>query len=50
MTRNSQIFETMFHSATEGILIVDKQGVIIQANAAAHRMFGYQDSLREPVD
>jgi PAS domain S-box-containing protein len=45
MTKNSQIFETMFHSATEGILIVDEKGVIIQANAAAHRMFGCQDSL-----
>ena len=51
MSSNSKIFETMFHSATEGILIVDKQGVILKANSAAHRMFGYSDSLEnQPIE
>ena len=51
MSSNSKIFETMFHSATEGILIVNKSGVIVKANAAAHKIFGYSDSLEDkPIE
>ena len=42
---NKQIFETLFRAATEGIIIVDRKGLIIKANPAVHGMFGYQDSL-----
>ena len=42
---NKQIFETLFHSATEGIMIVNQDGIIIKANPATYRMFGYTDAL-----
>jgi PAS domain S-box-containing protein len=41
----SGIFETLFHSATEGIIIAGATGEIIKANPAAQYMFGYSDSL-----
>lgn len=44
-SESSSIFETLFHSATEGIVIVKASGQIIKANPAAQRMFGYSDSL-----
>ncbi len=43
---NKQIFETLFHSASEGILLVNQKGKIVKSNPAAHRMFGYQDQLQ----
>ena len=44
-TENKLIFETLFHSASEGIIITGAQGVIIKANPRAHLMFGYTKSL-----
>lgn len=44
-TENKQIFETLFHSANEAILIVNSGGKIIKANPAAHRIFGYSISM-----
>ena len=41
----NQIFETLFQSANEGILIVDAHGMIRNANPAVHDMFGYSESL-----
>ena len=46
-TGSNRIFETLFHSATEGIIIVEETGSIIKANPAAHNMFGYENSLEE---
>lgn len=34
--------EAVFSAATEGILMADQFGVILQANAACHQLFGYQ--------
>ncbi len=45
-TENMSIFETLFKSATEGIVIVDGQGMIVMANPAAHHMFGYSEQLQ----
>ncbi len=38
---SKQIFETLFQSATEGIIIADGQGTIVNANPSAMKMFGY---------
>ena len=43
---NKLIFETLFKSATEGIIIVDSQGMLVMANPAAHDMFGYSGQLK----
>jgi len=45
-TENMSIFETLFKSATEGIVIVDGQGMIVMANPASHHMFGYSGQLQ----
>lgn len=42
---NKQIFETLFHSANEGIIIVNDRGTIVKANPSAKVMFGYNDTL-----
>ena len=42
---NKQIFETLFHSASEGIIIVNERGTIVKANPSAKVMFGYNDTL-----
>lgn len=47
---NNQIFKTLFHSATEGIIISDQAGKIINANPAANRMFGYQSLIGKEIE
>ncbi len=42
---NDMIFETLFHSASEGIMVVDAQGEILMANPAAKDMFGYAEGM-----
>ena len=44
-TENKLIFETLFRFATEGILIADADGVILKANPALNKMFGYASGL-----
>ncbi len=43
------VFKTLFHTASEGIMIVDQEGVILKANPAAQKMFGYENSLEGKV-
>jgi PAS domain S-box-containing protein len=45
-------FEALFEYATEGILVTDEQGIIVQANRAVGRLFGYdqQELLGKPVE
>jgi PAS domain S-box-containing protein len=38
---NEQIFDTLFEAASEGVIVVDNQQIIISANKAALSMFGY---------
>ena len=42
---NQTIFETLFRSASEGIMVVDAQGKIVMVNPAAQEMFGYTNSM-----
>ncbi len=42
---NTNIFETLFQSASEGIIVVDQRGSIRMANPASQSMFGYPVSL-----
>ncbi|MCP4978558.1 MAG: PAS domain S-box protein [Maribacter sp.] len=35
------LFQTIFNSAGEGILVVDNNGLLLKVNPAAERMFGY---------
>ena len=44
-TENKLIFETLFRFATEGILIAGADGVILKANPALNKMFGYASGL-----
>lgn len=46
---NKLIFETLFKSASEGIVIVDAEGKIVMANPAAHAMFGYSRQLEGKI-
>lgn len=39
---NEQIFNTLFEAASEGVIVVDSQQVIVTANKAALIMFGYE--------
>ena len=42
LNENEQIFDTLFEAASEGVIVVNKQQVIVTANLAALEMFGYQ--------
>ncbi|MBZ9629989.1 PAS domain-containing sensor histidine kinase [Salegentibacter sp. LM13S] len=39
---NEQIFNTLFEAASEGVIVVDSQQIIVTANRAALIMFGYE--------
>ena len=38
---NTATFGILFNAVSEGIIIVNREQLIVQANTAAHRMFGY---------
>lgn len=44
-------FRSVIESATDGIVVANKEGIIISANTAASRMFGYEDRelLNQPL-
>src|SRR5688572_15323714 len=45
-THPSRIFQSIFETAIDGIFLMDAEGIILMANSAAHRLFGYdQDEL-----
>jgi PAS domain S-box-containing protein len=37
-------FEALFNSASMGIIVVDKEGMIVLANHFANKLFAYHDS------
>lgn len=44
MIRDTSIrFQEIFEGSTEGIVIVDKSGVILEANPSSERIFGYEE-------
>ncbi|AUC84638.1 hybrid sensor histidine kinase/response regulator [Polaribacter sp. ALD11] len=40
--QDTDLFQSIFHSSVEGILVVDAEGVIIKANPASEQLFGYK--------
>ncbi|MEP1096595.1 MAG: PAS domain-containing sensor histidine kinase [Cyclobacteriaceae bacterium] len=40
---NDESFVSFFQSITEGVLIVDQCGIILNANTSAEKMFGYEE-------
>lgn len=50
--KNSNIFNLLSESVSEGILVVNKKQVIVAANGSAHSMFGYLDEklVGKPLD
>ncbi|MBT8313891.1 MAG: PAS domain-containing protein, partial [Maribacter sp.] len=36
------LFQSIFESSVEGILVVDNRGLLLKVNPAAERMFGYE--------
>ncbi|MFP2994433.1 PAS domain S-box protein [Spongiivirga sp. MCCC 1A20706] len=38
---NSDVYKTIFQTATQGIFVVDEMGIILQSNPASEKMFGY---------
>lgn len=42
--KDSNLYEAIFQSSAQGILVVDEEGFIIKANLASARMFGYHRS------
>jgi PAS domain S-box-containing protein len=45
-------YEEYFKAATEGLIVVDRTGWIIEANSAAERLFGYseQELKHQPIE
>ncbi len=39
---NEQVFNTLFEAASEGVIVVDSQQIVVTANKAALDMFGYE--------
>ena len=39
---NENVFNVLFEAASEGIIVVDENQKIVNANIAAHEMFGYE--------
>ena len=37
-------FEALFNSASMGIIVVDKKGIIVLANHFANKLFAYHDT------
>ncbi|MBE9460827.1 PAS domain-containing sensor histidine kinase [Dyadobacter sp. UP-52] len=48
MTRHIEMLDALFKHATEGIVVVNKEGVIVMLNPKALELFGYDD--KELVD
>ena len=46
------VFETIFESVSEGIVVVNRDQVIVATNAAANEMFGYENDelLEQPLN
>ncbi len=44
LRRNKERLEKIFESAEEGIIIIDFEGMVTEANGAAAEMIGYEDS------
>lgn len=42
LNENEKIFDTLFEAASEGVIVVNDQQVIVSANLATLNMFGYQ--------
>lgn len=40
---NAEMVKSLFANATEGIILANREGIIVLANRAAFRMFGYED-------
>lgn len=40
-TEDTDLFQSIFESSVEGILVVDSAGIIIKANPASEQLFGY---------
>ncbi len=43
MTRHIEMLDALFKHATEGIVVVNKEGVIVMLNPKALELFGYKD-------
>ena len=45
-------YEEYFKAATEGLIVVDRNGQIVEANLAAERLFGYSDTelFGQPIE
>lgn len=52
MLKGQNAFKLLFNTVSEGILIVNQNGEIIEANIAAGKMFGYRriDLKKQPVN
>jgi len=50
--RGDNVFETIFESVSEGIVVVNKTQVIVATNIAANEMFGYdsEELLGQPLN
>ncbi|NER15729.1 PAS domain S-box protein [Spongiivirga citrea] len=44
---NSDVYKTIFQTVTQGILVVDEFGIILKANPASEKMFGYDKNELE---
>jgi len=49
---SDHVFETIFESVSEGIVVVDKAQMIVATNGAANEMFGYEkeELLEQPLN
>src|SRR5436309_3036695 len=49
---NASLFERLFESSPDGIVLTDRQGRIVRVNNQAESMFGYrrEDLLGQPVE
>lgn len=52
MLQKRELIDALFEHATEGLVVANRQGVIIHINPAAVRMFGYTESdlLGQPIE
>ncbi|WP_424493078.1 ATP-binding protein [Salinimicrobium sp. GXAS 041] len=50
--KNENLFNVLFDAASEGIIVVNESQTIVESNAAAGRMFGYEheELLGQPLD
>lgn len=45
LNENEKIFDTLFEAASEGVIVVNDQQIIVSANLATLNMFGYQKKI-----